>query len=159
MAIRPRIHRWLPAAAALAACTVAPQPLRLGLDECERCRMTVSDARFAGQLLTRQGRSFTFDSVECLAGYLNEGRIAEEVLHSAWVMDFSRPDRWLRAEEAVFVLGGELRSPMGVGLTAHHDREAAAAFQRLNGGDLLDWDGVRTHVARVWAVQGAPHVH
>jgi copper chaperone NosL len=144
---------------AAAGCSLEPQPLRVGLDECARCRMTLSEAQFAGQLLTRRGRVLTFDSVECLAGYVNEGTVPVDDLHSLWVMDFNDPEHWIPAERAVYLQGDGIRSPMGLGLTAHVDAAAAAALQRESGGEIVDWDGVRAFVERSWAEGGAPHVH
>src|SRR5690606_35879538 len=56
-------------ALAPAACGVRPAHVHLGADECAHCRMVITDRRFAAQLLTDRGRSYLFDSIECLAAF------------------------------------------------------------------------------------------
>jgi copper chaperone NosL len=130
-----------------AGCAIEPQPVHYGAVECDRCRMVVSDPGFAAQALTRKGKAHTFDSVECLAAFLGEARVAADALHSAWVQDFDEPDRWLAADDAVYVLESAVRSPMGAGLTAHASAEAARAHASRHGGRVAYWEGVAAHGA------------
>ena len=111
--------------------------------------MGVVDDGHAAELVTRTGRAYVFDSVECLASFLGAMDDAADV-HSVWVTDFSNPPDLIRAEEAFFLVSPTLTSPMGLGLTGFGrmaDRDGAVhAF----GGQPLDWDGVRTVVAAAW---------
>ena len=53
------------------ACGSGPRPLVVGEDSCRYCRMTIDDPRFGAMVLTERGRIETFDSIECLAGYVS----------------------------------------------------------------------------------------
>lgn len=119
--------------------------------------MGVVDEGHAAELVTRTGRAYAFDSIECMASYLASLDDPSQV-HSVWVTDFSNPPDLVRADDAFFLLSPTLTSPMGMGLTAFgrvEDRDGAVhAF----GGGPLSWDGVRATVAARWP-DGHPAGH
>jgi copper chaperone NosL len=127
-------------AALVTACSIEPQPIHLGSEECSHCRMVISDRQFASQALTTKGRAFSFDAIECMAHWVRAGAAVPAAdLHSLWVSDFSDSESWIRAEDAVFLHSGQIRSPMGVGLSAHASAEAARRYQAELGGEILAW--------------------
>lgn len=103
----------------LSACS-SPQPATvvIGQDMCEHCQMLITDARFATQVVTKKGKSYKFDSIECMVDFLAEGSLPESEIHSAWVSDYNRPGTWLKAEEARYLQSVNIRSPMGANLAA-----------------------------------------
>lgn len=147
------------AAVFLAACAVEPRPIQLGSEECSHCRMVIDDLQYAGQALTAKGKAYSFDAVECLAEWVGaNGPGAAMELHSVWVADFGEPERWVRAEEAFYLHSAEVRSPMGMGLTAHATLEAARGYQRELGGKLLSWVDV-LRIAERGGAHAHPHAH
>jgi copper chaperone NosL len=133
----------------LVGCSIEPQPIQLGAEECSHCRMVISERQFAGQALNTKGRAFSFDAIECLAEWVRAGETVPAAdLHSLWVSDFTAPETWLRAEDAVFLHSDQVRSPMGMGLSAHGSQEAARRYQAELGGEILTWTGVLELVER-----------
>ena len=127
-------------ALALAACGgTGPRPVVLGEDECNYCRMEVTDARFAAEAVTRTGRVHVFDSVACLASY---ARGAEPGSVAAlWVTDSENPGTFVLAEQAGFLTGSTLRGPMG-NAVAFGSPAAARAAQSRHGGAVADWASI-----------------
>jgi copper chaperone NosL len=143
---------------ALAACDAGPREIRLGAEECAHCRMLVSESRFASQLLTDRGRSYVFDSIECMAEFLDEAEeVPEDRVRSLWVTDFHRPGVWLPVEAAVFLRSEDLRSPMGLNLSAYVGEAEAARARTEHGGELLSWAGVRELVSTTRVRGGHSH--
>ncbi|MDP2957083.1 MAG: nitrous oxide reductase accessory protein NosL [Longimicrobiales bacterium] len=140
----------LAASLPLSACA-EPQPRAFvyGTDSCEACLMALADEGHPAQLVTRTGRVYVFDSIECLAAYVGGMDDPGEV-HSLWVTDFSNPPDLVRAEEALFMVSENLPSPMGVGLTAFDRGEDRDGAVNAFGGKPLDWDGVKALVAERW---------
>ncbi|MEX2528655.1 MAG: nitrous oxide reductase accessory protein NosL [Gemmatimonadota bacterium] len=133
----------------LEACSAGgPRPIRVGEEECAHCRMRISQEAFAAQAMNDRGRSWTFDSIECLTEWLlQENEVPEARIQGAWVTDFHAPGEWLRAHEAIYLRSEGLRSPMGLGLSAYSGSGAAHGQADAHGGDVLSWTDVRTLVS------------
>jgi copper chaperone NosL len=129
-------------AVVVAGCAIAPEPLHLGAEECAHCRMVITEPQFAAQALNARGKAFKFDAVECLAGWVLAEEIPAAEIHSLWVADFRNPERWVPVEEARFVRTDAVHTPMGMGVIALLDSEAARAEQAARGGEIYDWKGV-----------------
>lgn len=149
--------RWatvgLSAVLALSACSPAPESVAYGVEECGFCRMVIADPPFAAQAVSRTGRTFKFDSVECMAAFVLRGDLAAEETHSLWVQDLDSPGPWLRAEKAAFLHGGVLRSPMGLSLAAVDASRIDSAASRRHQGERLSWDEVLDLVERAWSIE------
>jgi copper chaperone NosL len=141
-----------------AGCSQGPREIHPGTDLCDHCHMTVSQEEFASQLVTDRGRSHVFDSVECMAEFVNEEGVPRDQIRSLWVSDFSAPGTWIPAEDARFLRSPELRSPMGMGLSAHASDAAVAALRSEFGGETLSWEQVLELVAET-PIRGMGHSH
>ena len=153
------IKTLLVTAILITGCEPKPQPIDLGSDQCSYCRMMITEQEFGSQILNKQGRSFKFDSVECMAAFdLNDDG---ENLHSKWVPDFLDRDTWLRAEEAVYLHSETLRSPMGLYLTAYSTREHAHEMKEEYGGEVISYESVKEVVRKEWMSgnNGQSHNH
>ena len=124
----------------LAGCSTGPKPIRYGVENCTHCMMTISDARYATQLVTPKGKTYTFDSIECMASYIAKNE--DLAIHSLWVTDFQNPETLLPVDEAFFLHSRQLLSPMGMNLTAFGPAITQQAVLHSFGGDILDWNGV-----------------
>jgi len=128
-------------AVAVAACAPpGPQAIADKGKSCDYCRMTISDERFGGQLITRKGKVYAFDAIECLASYYLQNAAAGDG-SSIWVADFANPGRWVEAKNALFVRNDAHQSPMGLNLVAlRDDADKTAAGQAQ--GTTLRWQEV-----------------
>ena len=132
---------------AVVSCTGAgPRPVHMNEDACGYCRMEITDARFASQVVTRTGKQHVFDSVECLVGYLRGA--AADAGRAVWVADTEHPTVWVAAAEAGFVLDGSLRAPMGRVVAFASPVAARAATTRL-GGTTVSWAAILSDSAGI----------
>jgi copper chaperone NosL len=141
------------AVATAAACAPSgPQPIADTGRPCDYCRMTISDERFGGQLITRKGKAYAFDAIECLASfYLQQPAAAEG--STVWVSDFANPGHWIAATSAAFARSETHQSPMGLNLVsfaADADRAALPADVR---GATMRWPEVLAVVQREWSAK------
>jgi copper chaperone NosL len=123
-------------------CDVTPSPLAYGVDQCAYCGMIIADPRYGAELLTRTGKAYKFDSIECLAAFVSERRVAEGDVHSLWVTDFTAPQQLLTTKNAFFLRSPQLHSPMGLGLGAFATQEALNTAQNQYGGEVYTWEEV-----------------
>lgn len=147
----------------LSSCADGPREITIGAEECAHCRMIVSEERFAAQLRTEHGRTHVFDSIECMAEFIQEdGTTDTASVRGLWVTDFTQPENWVSAPEAHYLRSPELRSPMGINLSAFASDADVQAHQAEYGGEVLDWDQVRELVAGLRVASGhngQSHVH
>jgi copper chaperone NosL len=132
-----------------AACSRGPAPpvmLDTQNDRCGWCRMAVSDARFAAQLVSPSEEPRVFDDIGCFATFLKSGG-APAKGQIAYVADH-RTKAWVRASAAVYTKKPGLESPMGSGLVAHADADSrdadpdAASGTAVNERDVFGPNGV-----------------
>jgi copper chaperone NosL len=138
----------------LNACTPKSEPIRFGNDLCNYCKMMISDTRYGGELVTRKGKIYKFDSVECLSGWCLTEKTKPDDIYSLWVVDFDHPENLINANQAIYLQSKDLRSPMGLNLTAFSDSSMANKVEQLYIGSLLDWDDVQQEVKNQWLSDG-----
>ena len=120
----------------LVACAArVPEAIVYGMDLCAYCRMQIDDRRFGAVLLSEKGRTFKFDSIECL-----RRRAAELAApaSSMWVSDYKNPGTMVRADSAVFVNLGPGKTPMAGGWAAVTSKSAAAELG-IASADIRQW--------------------
>ena len=111
--------------------------------------MTISDERFGGQLITRKGKAYAFDSIECLASfYLQQSATAE--MSKVWVADYTNPGEWIPAASAVFARSEAHQSPMGLNLVSFSSKADSAALPRELRAGAMSWPQVLALVQREW---------
>jgi copper chaperone NosL len=129
------VRRAWAAALLLASCASGPpEPAALDTrnEACAWCRMAVSEARFAGQVVAPSEEPRFFDDVGCLARYLSSAK-ALPPRAVAYVADH-RTKAWVRADRAVYTAVGSLSTPMGSHLIAHADAASRAADPAAGSG-------------------------
>lgn len=127
-----------------------PVEVKWDRDQCERCRMVVSDRMHAAEV--RQpldnGRSkvLRFDDFGCAVIWLEEQPWKADPRVEFWVTDY-RTGEWIDARKAFFVSGRV--TPMEYGLGAQKDSAEGA----------LDYAAAKAHVFEVERRLGIHHVH
>jgi copper chaperone NosL len=89
-----------------------------GQEICAYCRMTVSEPRFASQIVAPGEDALFFDDHGCLRDFLRAGRAPGG--GAVFVADH-RTLQWVEAARAVYTRVPGLHTPMGSGLIAHAD--------------------------------------
>lgn len=97
---------------------VPPASLDVRNDTCAFCRMYVSDAALAAQIVARGEEPRFFDDIGCLAAYLRAHPHTAGA--TAYVADH-RTHAWVAADRAVYSRVPTLDTPMGSHLIAHED--------------------------------------
>ena len=133
------LRRWAAAGVLLAAaCSAgAPRPATLDTanEACRRCRMMVSDPRFAAQIVAPGDEPVFFDDLGCLRDHLQAGgRLPAGA--AVFVADH-RTAEWVEAGRAVFSRQPGLATPMRSGLIAHRDAASRDLDPEAKGGGAV----------------------
>lgn len=94
-----------------ASCSSGPQPVQWKKDACVFCKMTMIDNRYGAQIINRHGKSFVFDDIICLSGFLDAGNIPKENIRCIYFIDFNTSEL-IPAYNAVILKSETFRSPM-----------------------------------------------
>ena len=120
-----------------------PTPINYGHEQCGHCRMTVSDARFGCQLVTKKGRTYTFDDVQCLVEFVKEGGVAKEEVAEYYLPDYTGENRLLPAGSLFLLRSEALKSPMRGDIAAFATEADRAEIEEITqGGETLTWEDV-----------------
>jgi copper chaperone NosL len=138
---RPAMAAAALSMAASAACAGGgPRPFKLNEDSCDFCRMSIVDARYGGQAVTTTGRVYTFDSIECLAGFAR--RVPSGTIRSLYVVDLQHPGTFVHVEQAGFLKDVMITSPMGKSIAGFISPAAAEEQRAMLGGHVARWADV-----------------
>jgi len=132
----------------LCGCKVGPEPINYGHDECEFCRMQISDNRYGSEIITDKGKVFKFDEVGCMIEYAMIKNFIGDINQKFLVTDFATPETFIDATNAFFVQNDNFRSPMGSNVMAFDSEISRQKFVAENGGNLLNWVDVIELVKR-----------
>ena len=126
------------------SCATEPDSIYIGQDACKQCLMTISDSRFASLLWTDKAKTYKFDSIECLASYVDKNKITETDFKKIQVADFFKPEKMIPHDEAIFLVDSIFRSPMGLHIAAISKLEEKNFFEYYN------WDKLVKYVDKKW---------
>lgn len=130
----------------IGACSPKPKPIAYGSDGCHFCRMTIVDAQHASEMVTKKGKVYKFDAVECMVNYTRELDPNDVALYLCNY--YSAPKELIDATTATFLISEKIPSPMGEFLTAFKTEDSALAQQQKDGGELLTWEELLVHLDR-----------
>ncbi|SHH03455.1 nitrous oxide reductase accessory protein NosL [Flagellimonas flava] len=120
------------------SCSAKPQEIEYGTDGCHFCRMTIVDKQHAAQIVTKKGKAYKFDAIECMVNYRNEMDPESVALYLN--NHYTQPGELIDATASVFLISEGIPSPMGAFLTAFATQEEAAIEHNKHGGTLYSWE-------------------
>lgn len=119
-----------------------PQPIKLNVDSCEFCKMTISNGKFGAELLTKKGRYYKFDDLSCMLLYAKENTNVQ--VQSFFVNDYAKDNTLIPAEQSFYLRGGALNSPMRGNFAAFASDKEQDNFQKQLDAKTLTWQQVFT---------------
>src|SRR5210317_1407566 len=99
-------------------CGSGPEPINYGHDECDFCRMQITDDRYGSEIVTGKGKVFKFDEVGCMIDYALVENLVGNTDNKFFVTVFSMPETFTDATTAHYVKNDNFRSPMGLNVMA-----------------------------------------
>lgn len=124
---------------ALANCKSDPEPINYGHDECEFCRMLITDNRYGSEIVTDKGKVFKFDEVGCMIEYALVKNLIGDANQKFLVTDFATPKTFIDANSTFYVHNENFRSPMGLNVAAFVSEVSRQKFVAESGGSVLNW--------------------
>lgn len=121
------------------SCSTDPEPINFGADQCTLCRMNISETKFGAEIVTKKGKVYKYDAVECMLNAVNMEKVSAGEIAGYYTVDASNPKQLIDAVTAVYLISPKFPSPMGADLSAFSKKESAEDFRKQYGGDLKSW--------------------
>lgn len=142
------MKKWLsiiPILLLFASCSTEPQDIDYGAENCHFCTMTISDDRFASELVLTTGKAQKYCSIECMVRDANrsESFTADDV-DNYYVIDMTKPKVFIPVAEATFLVSEKIQSPMGANLAAFKEKSNAQELKEEWDGVLYNWEELKT---------------
>jgi copper chaperone NosL len=121
------------------ACTVQPKPIKLSIDQCDNCKMSISDPKFPVELITQKGKIFIFDDIYCVLEYLKENEEIKKNTKDIYLSDYLGAHDFINAETAHLYRSEEIHSPMGGNIAAFVSEENRNNTAKTFKGEVVSW--------------------
>ena len=121
----------------LVSCSYEPEPLEMGKDVCAHCKMTIVDPKWGAELVTNTGKIFKYDVVECMI--LHKKTLDQSKIHSIWTIDFLQNDKFIKAEDAIYVRSQEFNSPMGLNAVSLSNKDGIPKLNLKSNPSIIKW--------------------
>ena len=126
--------------ALLSSCTASPEPIKLNVDNCSHCQMTIADNRYSCEAISNKGRVYKFDDFLCLRGFVKSN--AGITFSSYYVSDFLVPHNLVSTSSASFIKGNGIDAPMGGDIAGFSNADSAKSYEGILNAKPVTWDSV-----------------
>ena len=120
--------------------TKEAEPIKLNSDGCDFCKMKIADGKFGAELITTKGRIYKFDDMHCMINYHKENLTTN--IQSFYIHDFNQNNVLIPAENAFYVKGGEISSPMRGNIIAVKTEEEAKKIALKYNANPISWSEI-----------------
>jgi copper chaperone NosL len=101
--------------------------------------MTLMDKKFGAEIVTKKGKVYKFDDVNCMLSFYNTGAEPEENILHRLIVDFSNPEKLIDAQQAVYVKSDGIKSPMASSIAAFERKSDMDQYNKEWKGIVLSW--------------------
>lgn len=123
-------------------CSTGPRPIKYGQDACAFCKMTLMDQHYGAEVVTKKGKVYVLDDVNCLAMFLQKSGVPQAEMAGRYITDHAHAGVLLEVEKALFLHSDNLKTPMASGVAAFANTEDLNQVKSKTGGEVLNWEQV-----------------
>ena len=118
------------------SCNSGPQPIKLGTDACDFCKMPFADRNFGAEIITNKGKVYKFDDTHCLATFRKKN-IDSNIIKHVYFVNFLDPHNLIDADHVFLLKTDEFHSPMGGNTAAFENKENLnMTQQKVEGNEI-----------------------
>lgn len=125
----------------LASCSnFEPEQIKYNYDQCESCKMSISDTRFACELITQKGRAYKFDDLSCMSSYAMANTAIK--IEKYFVNDYLNSKELVPIESLSFLKSESINSPMAGNIAAFVSKDSADKYSAEWSAEHIGWESV-----------------
>ena len=119
-------------------CKPEAKPIDYGKEMCSFCSMTIVDRQHAAQVVTKKGKIYSYDAIECMLQSDELRQIDDIAIFQC--NDYNDPGVMIDATQAFYLISEAIPSPMGANLSGFSSREAVYQIEAGQTAEYLDWN-------------------
>jgi len=127
----------------LSGCSTDPQPIRIGQDNCDFCKMTISDNRFGAEIVTKKSKVYKFDDEHCIMSFIHLKTVGKHEIAGIYFTDFTSPHQLINAKDAYFLQSPSLKSPMNGNIAAFSNEDSLTNMLPKFYGNIIAWEDMQ----------------
>lgn len=124
----------------ISSCSTASQPLKLGIDNCSYCKMTISNPHFGAEIITQKGKAFKYDDIACMISFMSQKKIKTEDIKDIYSTDFCNDHQLINIKNSFFFKSEKLRSPMGGNTASFSNLDSLNVYLKEFNGSAVTWE-------------------
>lgn len=126
--------------ALLNSCQPKPDAIVTGKDTCYFCKMGITDAKYAGEILTKKGKVYKFDDAHCLLAFTKANTVEYTEVKDIYLADFA-PNHTLINVNAAFLLQSDsISGPMNGHVIAFKNSDSLKKMAIVFKGKTISWN-------------------
>lgn len=130
----------------LESCSISPEAIVYGKDNCALCKMTIMDKQFGTELVTKKGKVFKFDDMGCMMKYLQTTSTSANDYQHIVVNCINKPTTLTSYKDVFFVYSEQFRSPMLGNIGAFSSQSEAEAYvTQYTASQTMSWTALKEH--------------
>lgn len=119
---------------------VEPEKIKYNYDQCESCKMSISDTRFACEFLTEKGRAYKFDDLSCMNSFAMANTNMK--VKNYFINDYLNTQELIPIEQLIFIKSENINSPMAGNIAAFLSKDSADAYAADLAAEIINWQNV-----------------
>ncbi len=122
------------------SCQHVPEAIVTGKDNCYFCKMTIADARYGAELLSKKGKVYKFDDVHCVLAFLKSKKLDKAEVKDIYLVDFAADHSLVKASESFLLQGEDIHGPMNGNVIAFKNNDSMKLISQKLKATSVSWD-------------------
>jgi copper chaperone NosL len=121
------------------SCNSTPAPLVPGKDNCQFCKMTISDTRFGAEIITDKGKILKFDDPQCALSFLHSADDHSSSFRKIYFTNFSGGHELIDSKNVLLLKTATLKAPMGGDFACFNNIDSLKKVMNEYAGTISYW--------------------
>jgi len=106
--------------------------------------MTLMDPKFGAEIVTKKGKVFKFDDVNCMLGFYHADFEEQGNIAHLLVVNFAQPTKLIDATNSWYLKSDLIKSPMASGIAAFATEDEYVRYKKEWKAILMSWGETNT---------------
>ncbi len=121
----------------LSGCTTDADKIVVGKDNCAMCKMTITDPKYGAELVTKKGKVFKFDDVDCMMSFLKDD-VNKISIKDKYIVDYCANHSLVNINNAFLLKSVQIHAPMNGNIIGFSSEDSLQKYAQMLKGEKLN---------------------